>query len=715
MNSICLIGTNDQQTVLRRDEHRIWLEELCGVPCVGTIADAPPLMAGLAELATSVGRFEGDDFRAIEATSQENEARIVWQAGNGTLQWESIWTACRQTGVVSRKDVLHNKGEAPVTLFRCQSRFVFPPAPWEVYAQQSHWCSENQGEWKRLHAGAFRFGCVGGRTSQDGTPYMCLREVDAPAGLAFHILPRGNWAIDVRTRSIVNSPAFAVLTLGTGDEDMHLELPPGASFEMPEILIQALPQGEPHLAAPALHRYLLLQRGSGVGVPAAAGSSQAKACTPTACTPTARPELPVIYNTWFDQFEVLELPRLHEQLQAAKRLGCEVFVVDAGWYGPEADDWWSQAGDWRERQSVAFGGNMKAFADEVRAAGLGFGLWMEPERFGPNVPIRKAHPDWFLATASDFDRIDLEQSAAYAYLRDEISRLVETYELAWMKVDFNFELGRDPTGAELSGYYDAWYRLLDEIRAKYPDTIFEGCASGGMRFDLNTLPHFDGHFLTDTVNPVDVLRIWQGALLRLPPGEIIKWLVLRSIGRTIPTYTKSLADSPVTVAAPCGALWEPSETVDIDFAAAVALPGVFGFSGDLAGLPEEALERLGVHVAFYKQWRNAIRRSVAHLLTPPCVKENRQGWAAVQLELPQNGGSLLFVYRLDDGSSTKTFRLRSLNRNATYHVVPHTTADSQIQEQTGAKLMDDGIRVDLPQRFRAAVYVVRKTRHDDVG
>ena len=85
----------------------------------------------------------------------------------------------------------------------------------------------------------------------------------------------------------------------------------------------------------------------------------------------------------------------------------------------------------------------------------------------------------------------------------------------------------------------------------------------------------------------------------------------------------------------------------------------------------------------------------------------------MQLELPQNGDSLLFVYRLDDGSPTKTFRLRNLDRNATYHVVPHAMADLPTQEHTGTKLRDDGIRVGLPQRFRAAVYVVRKTWHGD--
>ncbi|NUQ65152.1 MAG: alpha-galactosidase [Pirellulales bacterium] len=703
MNSIGLLGPGGEATAFGVEEQRVGLHRLCGMPCARPAADTAPLLAGLAELSTSIGRFEGADWRMAEATSDGIQARIVWQIADSALQWESIWSVCPDTGVASRRDVLHNRGDTAATLFRCQARFVFPPAPWEVYAQQSHWCGENQGAWQPLHAGALRLGCVGGRTTQDATPYVALREVNAETGLAFHLLPRGNWSIDVRTRSVVNSPAFLVVTLGTSEDDLRLELPPGGSFEMPEILIQSLPQSQPHLAAPTLHRFQLLRRGAGVGVQALACSSQAEACTPS-----ARAELPVVYNTWFDQFEVLEVPRLRRQLQAAQRLGCEVFVVDAGWYGPEADDWWSQAGDWRERRSAAFGGNMRAFADEVRAAGLGFGLWMEPERFGPGVPVRQEHPEWFFPREATFARIDLTRSDARACLKGEICRLVETYELAWMKVDFNFELGRDASGAELSGYYGAWYRLLDEIRAKHPGTVFEGCASGGMRLDLNTLTHFDAHFLTDTVHPIDVLRIWQGALLRIPPGRIIKWAVLRSVGRTLPTYTKSLADSPVTLAAPGGALWEPAETVDLDFAAAVALPGMLGLSGDLASLPDEAAERLAGHVAFFKQWRSVIRVSTAHLLTPPCAKQDRRGWAAVQLEHQETDRHLVFVYRLDDGSPTKAFRLRNLDPHAAYRAAAQIAASGPAQEFAGATLMDEGLPIELPQRYRAAVYVVTR-------
>ena len=139
--------------------------------------------------------------------------------------------------------------------------------------------------------------------------------------------------------------------------------------------------------------------------------------------------------------------------------------------------------------------------------------------------------------------------------------------------------------------------------------------------------------------------------MRLPPGGLIKWAVVRSAGQTIPQYTKSLADSPVAIVAPCGAVWEPAETVDLDFAAAAALGGVFGLSGDLAGLPDEARSRLREHVAFTKRWRQSIRRSVAHLLTPPALKTEREGWVAVQLSDPANGTVFLFAYRLNDGSA----------------------------------------------------------------
>ena len=63
---------------------------------------------------------------------------------------------------------------------------------------------------------------------------------------------------------------------------------------------------------------------------------------------------------------------MREQLAAAKECGCEVFVVDYGWYDDRGS--FTRLNNWDEYSDRAFFGKMKEFADEVRKAGLGFGF-----------------------------------------------------------------------------------------------------------------------------------------------------------------------------------------------------------------------------------------------------------------------------------------------------------------------------------------------------
>ena len=103
---------------------------------------------------------------------------------------------------------------------------------------------------------------------------------------------------------------------------------------------------------------------------------------------------------------------------------------------------------------------------------------------------------------------------------------------------------------------------------------------------------------------VALLGVWL--LLRLPvalaidttpplPDPVLqqRYLGLTHELRCMQCQDESLADSPVAIVTPCGALWEPAETTAVDFAAMAAMPGVFGLSGDLAGLPDETRLTLG--------------------------------------------------------------------------------------------------------------------------
>jgi len=665
----------------------IWLRRLCGLPCgFGGRNEGPSRARGLTVLDTNIGRFEADGLTLAKKEFDGDSASFVWSAGDERIRLESIWTFCTQTGLWSRRDTIRNTGREKLTVSRCLARFPFAPGRYEIYSQSSRWCHENQGVWQELHHGGIDLRSEGGRSTQGGTPYVCLRQKDSGCGVAFHILPRGNWVIKVTACTAVgDSLPFAVVELGLSDESLNLKLPAGHSFELPEVLIQALPCGQPERAAPNLHRYV-----------------QSNYFT------SAKQTAPVVYNTWFDVFDELEVERLRNQLAAAKAVGCEVFTVDAGWYGAGEGAWSQQVGDWREKQDAVFHGRMAEFADAVRAEGLGFGLWMEPERNFASVPAVKAHPDWFLLGADGCYYPDLTNPAAYEGILSEMSRLMETYELAWMKVDFNFELRDDPVRSEFAHYYSRWYKLLDALRAKFPQVFLEGCASGGMRLDLNTLRHFDGHFLSDNVNPVEVLRIYQQALLRLPPGRLMKWIVLRSVGQRIPQYGLPLDEAPVSLVTPAGtgATWEQSETTTLDFAARVALPGMPGLSGDIAGLPPEAKERLRDHIVFYKKWRTFIAGSIAHLLTPCRPQEDRGGWVAIQLQHPKKEQNLLFVYRLDDGCEERMFHLRGLDPQRKYVLSDEDRPNEKPECFTGSQLMDEGLIVALPHRFSAAVLVL---------
>ena len=676
-------------STFRQDDSKVWLARLFGLSCGFCGRDEGPAQArGLALVDTNLGHCEADDLTLVQSAFNDETMDLIWQAFGGALRIESHWTFCLQTGVWSRKDSLTNTGAQPLTLFRYLARFVFSPERYQVYSQGSHWSAENQGRWQDWPHGSLVLGCEGGRSTQGGTPFLGLREVGQRNGVGFHLLPQGNWRMRARAQTAAgDSLPYMVVELGLADENLRLELPAGATLEMPTILLHSLPAGEAHLAVPRFHEYAL-----------------GKVIT------RGKEEAPVVYNTWFDAFDDLDLPRLRRQLAAARELGCEVFTVDAGWYGAGGVNWAAQTGDWREKPDAAFRGRMADFAEEVRAAGLGFGLWVEPERIGPAAPIREEHPEWFLPGTGGFSYPNLADERVSAYILSELSRLAETYKLAWMKVDFNFSLGIDPSGGEFYGYYAAWYRLLDEFRARFPNLFLEGCASGGMRLDLSTLSHFDGHFLSDTVDPVDTLRIGEGALLRLPPGRLCRWAVMRSVGRAIPQYGLPLEAAPASVVAPMGATWERSAVASVDFCARVAMPGMLGFSGDIAGLSEKARGRLRTHIAFFKEWREFIAGSVAHLLTPPCPKEERGGWAALQLRKPGEGTSLLFVYRLDDATDRRRFCPQALVPGRAYTVSDVDQPPERSFRRSGAELMRDGLEVPLPTRNSAAIVCLVQER-----
>jgi hypothetical protein len=127
--------------------------------------------------------------------------------------------------VVSRRDAVTNTGAAPAVLSRGLARIALPQGRYECHTQASSWCRENQDAWQPLHAG-LRLNHFSGRTTEGDTPYLVVRGVGTGDGIAFHILPTGNWTIRVTPVACFANLSYAVVELGLADENLNRAIYP---------------------------------------------------------------------------------------------------------------------------------------------------------------------------------------------------------------------------------------------------------------------------------------------------------------------------------------------------------------------------------------------------------------------------------------------------------------------------------------------------------
>jgi len=610
------IGPNETQGFVfdaESENQRLTPVRLFGLPLDN--ASAPGHRSGLAALFTSRGRF---DSRAWAVAANKNSVTFTWE--DSGLRWVSCWEF--DDAILVRKDFLTNTGDDAVRIHRAQARLTFAPARFRAYTQESLWCHEFQGAWRDLPPGGMSLACEQGRTNENASPYLALSHGEGQPAIAFNLIPHGNWSMHLRTATVLSSLPYLCVEMGLSDENLALDLSPGGTLELPAILMQSLPDGRVESGTAPLHRYQqkkLLARN--------------------------RAEPPIIYNTWMEFFDLITTTpaQMRAQVAAAKGIGCEIFVVDAGWFGSGGADAQAEVGDWRECGRPCFPGGLKAFADEVRTAGLGFGLWMEPEHASKKTPVKQEHPEWFRGGF-----VALERPEAYVWLKSEMLRLIEAYGLVWMKIDFNFHGGVGADSAEGYTYTRAWHRLLGEIRDAHPECFLEGCASGGMRCEPGNLAAHDAHFLSDHAHPEHVVRLTQGAALHVPPGRLTKWSILRNAGPIPDYYSLRSGKVPDSVITPCGAVWDPAQSIPLDQALVNGMLGIPGYGGNLAQLAPEHLARCREANEFYKVHRASLARSVARCLTPIQAVEARRGWVAFQLADEVTDTHFFFVFRFYD-------------------------------------------------------------------
>lgn len=636
------------------------ITRLCGFP--GNVENRP---YGLFSC-----RVDGCD-KAWGLTQFETDkgyAQFTWQTGDMLV--ESSFQLDSETGVWRRTDCLKNTGRTSHTIQKCLARFVLEGNTFELFSQFSGWQTENKGAWCSLPSGTATVTNRGIRSCEEATPFAALRDTNTGRSLVFHLMPVGKWILRFSNCIDRCGNAFVVMEAGLSDEGLAMEIEAGEKLLLPELLFYGCEdtiENEAH----RFHRYLLKNE-------------------------FHFHPIPMIYNTWLNDFDRLELSELRRQLAAAKKVGCEVFVVDAGWFS-NVTDWWNGVGDWEEKQNGALCGGLMAFSQEVKENGLQFGLWMEPERVGPDTPLAKEHPDWMFPIDEGFFLLNLTNPQAYDYMMGEAIRLIKTYGVDFIKLDFNVGVQKDPSGNNFYRYYKALFHFIDELKGRFPHVILECCSSGGQRNDLSMLRHFDFCVLSDNVNVKDVLHLNVGAYLRLPPGVIGKWLPVRECAPFARIYEEDKAQ-PRLVA--CGdATWETVFGVKIDNAVLATIIGPWGITADVSSITGERLAQLKKWVEFYKSHREMLIHCVMRPLTPMLKFGDVTHPIIWQFEALDKKTILILAFRQEAAGTYELIRPVGLQPKGLYVL----KAEHLEETKTGEAIMQEGILLQLNHKNSAAL------------
>ena len=499
--------------------------------------------------------------------------------------------------------------------------------------------------------------CNSVRSSHDASPFLALYNKQNGRGVAFHILTSAAWQIRAtRVYSGSGEGLYVEIEAGYLPDGLCYRLMPNEELKLPELIYYEF-NNKTDMDAHKLHSYLNERIG--------------------------KRQLPVVYNTWMYKFDDFTYEDIKGQLPRARELGVEYFVIDAGWFG-KTKDWFAGRGDWHENTEIGFRGRMSEFAEEVRSYGMKFGFWLEPECAAENSDIMHDHPEWFLKGKKSYF-LDFTNPAAYNYIFNKTSELIEKYSAKYIKFDFNADLEYDKSNSAFIKYAAAHERYIKELRKRFPDLYLECCGSGGARMNIHEATLYDSFWPSDNESPYVGLRIYKDTLLRLSPQYIDCFVALSSINGVTPHYECS--ENKLLACA--DAIWDNVASVRHSFLYGYLIGSPIGLSFDLNSLSDEDFSSLKNTIESFKNKREFYREAVCHLLA------DTKSVTALE-------------YRSEDFSKVEIvlFVKKRLQDNITLYPIVNTSCEylsGDGESVSGGILAKDGVDIPIDESFSAVI------------
>ena len=240
---------------------------------------------------------------------------------------------------------------------------------------------------------------------------------------------------------------------------------------------------------------------------------------------------PVCFNNYMNCSWADPAPeKLLPLMDAAAKLGVEIFCVDDGWFSITTAPTEKALGDWNVNDAFFAPYGLQGIIDHALDLGMKFGIWLEIEAceenadsyIKDNLLTRRGHVIGGKRAFFDFRRTSVQNSI------ERIFDKLYSMGVRYIKNDYNQTTGIGADGAEslsesVSQNADAFYLFIDKIREKYPDLIIENCGSGAMRSDGKTLSHFHLQSTSDQEVYSCYPSILSGSMACMPPEKAGIW------------------------------------------------------------------------------------------------------------------------------------------------------------------------------------------------
>ena len=540
------------------------------------------------------GKYAIAGLPSVYADEDEAETlEIVLKDTATDLQVTLRYGVLPELDMLTRCVSIQNLGTTPITLTKAASFCLdLPYGKWEWMHFHGRHAMERITERTPLIHGIQESSSTRGTSShhQNPTAILCTPDCTETNGSCFGaaFLYSGSF----QTKIEYDQMRQARMVMGLHPDLFRWELQPNATFDTPEVLFTYSDSGLETLS----HRFQKTIREH-----VCRGKYQ-------------KIERPVLINNWEATYFDFNEEKILKIAEEAARLGVDMLVLDDGWFGKRDDDC-SGLGDWFVNEQKLRGG-LGTLVQKVKALGMRFGIWFEPEMISEDSDLYRTHPDWALtlpgrkpAMGRNQLVLDLSRPEVVDYLAGVISKLLREHHIEYIKWDMNRSMSdvyscafpAEQQGEIMHRYMLGVYALAERLTQGFPEVLFEGCAGGGGRFDAGMLCYYPQIWCSDDTDAIERLTIQHGT----------------SFGYPVCTMGAHVSACPNH---------QTGRTTPIDTRAVVAMSGTFGYELDLGKLKRAECTAVKNQIKRFKRLNDLIRTGDYYRLTDPAENAYFTAW-----------------------------------------------------------------------------------------